>query len=176
MLRLETQRGAMFVALSGLPRDAAVEKVAGVELDAGLCGAHVEVASGFWIDETRGVNETDAASIQHPIVIVPAAVAQLRVRLVNARADVRRDAEIEWRSPDRRDLARRNERRIDGRELRCIERQTMVENVDASRAVEVPVRVLRAIDRRRLVRRRLVVYDQLAARGEAVRHAPREVA
>src|SRR6266571_2914369 len=150
MLRLEAQRRAMSVDLPALSRDAAVEKVAGVELDAGLRGAHVERASTFRINETRRVDERHCAAIDHPVVVVPVAVTQLRMRLVDTRADGRGDTEIEWRSLDRRDLARGNERRVHRREGRRVQRQTMVQDVAASAAMEIPVRVLREIDRRRL--------------------------
>ena len=86
-----------------------------------------------------------ARAVQHPVVIVAAAVLHLRVRLVDARADRGRLAEVERRALDRRELAGRNQRRIDRRVAIGVDRQLVAEDV-ARLAGQVEVAVLRQVD------------------------------
>src|SRR4051812_44916678 len=53
VLRLETERRALFVDLAALARDLSVQEIARVELDAGLGGEHVHRAPARGIDDVR---------------------------------------------------------------------------------------------------------------------------
>ena len=70
---------------------------------------------------------------------------------------------------DRRELAGRNQRVVDRRVAVGVERQHVAEDVARSRARQVEVAVMRQVDRRRLVGRRVVVDDQLVRRRSACR-------
>ena len=106
-------------------------------------------------------------AIQHPVVIVPAAVPDLRIVGVDPRADARRPAEIERRAVDRRELAGGNQRGVHRRETIGVDRQSMIEDVAASGEIEITV--LCEVDDRRLVGRRVVVDRQRVRRRQRVR-------
>src|ERR1044071_2084086 len=142
MLRLETERGAMPVYRPILPRDRAVQEVARVKLDPRFGGADLEREAARRIDEARRAHETTSRTVQHPVVIVSFTKAQLLVHLLDARSDGGGRAEIEWRPGDRGDFARRNERAVDRRVCRRVERTDMIEDVPAPIAVQVPIAVL----------------------------------
>ena len=94
-------------------------------------------------------------------MVVAAAVANLRVlSLANACTDGHRRPKIERCASDRGDLTGRDERRVHRRHRVGVDGELVGENVTASVAGKVPVRVLREIDRRRLVTRRPIVDDQ----------------
>src|SRR5678816_2940766 len=115
MVSLEAKPASPRVRVAVLSHHLPVEEVPGVELYARLCGRHVERAPGGRLRHMRGVNEpaTSRGSVQHERMVVTVAVLQLLARLIDARANRRRLAEVERRSRDRRQLARRDERRVD---------------------------------------------------------------
>ena len=79
--------------------DATVKIVAGIELQAGLVGVQLHGATGLWRFDRCG--EAQAVGFaQAKIVIVAAAALQLRVGIVNARADRVVIVKIEWRAGD----------------------------------------------------------------------------
>src|SRR6266487_2739440 len=129
MLGLETEAGAVRVYPPALPRDRAVEEVARVELHPRLSRADIQRAPAARFYQPAGVRETRCLPVEHPVVIVATSIPQLRVVLRDARADRRWRAEIERRAGDCCDRAGRNERRVDGRECRRVERQYVVEDV-----------------------------------------------
>src|SRR6266540_924999 len=98
MLGLETEAGAVRVHPPALPRDRAVEEVARVELHPGLGRADIERAPAARLYQAGGVRKTrSAAAVEHPVVVVSPAKAQLHVVLRDARADPCRGAKIERR-------------------------------------------------------------------------------
>ena len=89
----------------------------------------------------------------------------------NACANLGPAAKIKRRPCYRCDLSSGNERRIHRRERAGVERQHVIENLAARRAVQVPVRVLREIDRRGFIGCRFVIHYELIARRKGVCHA-----
>ena len=101
-------------------------------------------------------------------MVVARAVGDLLVVGVDPVADGRELAEVERRAGHGADLAGRDELGVDGREGVGVEHQLVVEDRAAVVAAEVEVGVLREVDRRGLVRRRLVLEDDLVVVGEEV--------
>src|SRR2546423_6228946 len=116
MLRLEDERAAMRVYVSALSSDRPVEEVPRVKLYAGLRRADVEGATAPRVDDAGSVRQAGGPAIEHEIVVVSAAKAELLVRLVDPGADARRRPKIEGRPDDGRHFSSRDQRRIDGRE------------------------------------------------------------
>ena len=147
VLRLQAEAAAALVRTSALSLQLPVEKIARVELHARFGGRDLEGPAGLRLDDSRGAAQAAGRAVQHPVVIVAAAVLQLRIRLIDARADRGRLAEIERRAFNRRELARRNQRRIDRRVAIGVDRQLVTE--DVARSGEIEVAVLRQVDVRR---------------------------
>src|SRR5216117_3632798 len=88
-----------------------------------------------------------AIAVDHPIVVVAAPEPELLMLVVDARSNRSCSAKIERRSRHRGDLAGRNQRRVNRRKRRRVERQNVIEYVAPPPiAMQVPVRVLREID------------------------------
>ena len=163
MMRLEAETTSARIRVAVLSHHLPVEEVPGVELYARLCGRHIERAPAGRLRHMRGVNEpaTSRGSVQHERVVVTVAVLQLLVRLIDARANRRRLAEVERRSRDRRQSARRDERRVDSDVAVRVDRQHVIEHRSRSLAREVEVRVIRQVDGRRFIGRGLVLDRKL---------------
>src|SRR5882672_9456767 len=87
--------------------------------------------------------------VEHEGVIIAPRVTQLHVVRVDTSANGRGHAEIEGRARDTLDLARRDERGIDRREVIRVQRDHMTQNVCVAVARQVEITVLCEIDRRR---------------------------
>src|SRR3954469_10315360 len=111
MLRLEREAIAESIDASLFARDSRVEEIPGVELHARFGRRDIQRTPTRRLHHVRSTNERirrDAGAIQHEVVIVAVAVANLRIRLViDARADRHWSPEIEWRACDGQNLARR---------------------------------------------------------------------
>ena len=109
MLRLERNPIPETIDRASFAGDAAVEKIAGVELQARLGCEDVQRSPRRWLHDPRRAHQRigcRSSAIQNEVVIVPVAVADLRVlTLVNARSDCRRGAKIERRSGYRSNLS-----------------------------------------------------------------------
>src|SRR6266576_6522763 len=158
MLGLETEARPLTVNAPALSFNSPIEKIAGIELQSRLCRASVEPAAARRILQPRRMHERPrppplprAIAVDHPIVVVAAPEPELLMLVVDARSNRGCPAKIERRSRHRGDLAGRNQRRINRRKRGRVERQNVIEYV-APIAMQVPVRVLREIDRRRLGR------------------------
>src|SRR6185295_2305055 len=91
MLRLQAESVALLVHPSRLAGQRAVQKIAGVELDARLGGGHVEHASaGRFLEPCRVMQGRSCGpadrTVQHPVMVVAVAVLQLRMIGCDARA------------------------------------------------------------------------------------------
>ena len=129
MLRLQAEAISLAVDAALPSGDAAVEKVAGVELHARLGGCDLERASGRALDDARGVLELGARSCQHVIVIVPAAAMELDVVLSDPGSNRRESAEIERRAGNSRQLAGWNQRLVHRRVPVSVDLQLVLEHV-----------------------------------------------
>src|SRR4051812_10670134 len=99
--------------MAALALDRAVEEIARVELDPGLRRRDFHCPAALRIGEARGELEASAFAIQHEVMVVALAERELRVLVIDARADCRSLAEIEGGALNGRELARRNQRVID---------------------------------------------------------------
>src|SRR4051794_17311973 len=116
MLGLQGQTIAEPVHSAAFAGDGAVQEIAGIELQTWLGGRDLHRATTRRLDDSRRKKQRvcrGAVPIQHPVVVVAVAVANLGVLpLVDSRSDCRRRAEVEWRALHGRDLARRYQRRV----------------------------------------------------------------
>ena len=166
-LRFQAQPVALTVDAAGLADDRAVEKVAGIELQARRGREHLQHAPGPGIFEPRCRSQLTRLAGHHEVVIVAASDAQLLVAPVaDALADRARLPEVEGRRRDVAALAGRNQRRIDWRVAFSEQRESMTEHV--ARAREIEERVIGDIDDRRPVGRRAVLHRQLVALAERI--------
>src|SRR6185369_10367453 len=104
MLRLEAEAGAQRVDVPALALDRPVEEVPGIELDARLGRADLERAAALRVGDARGEVRAGTLPVQAPVVIVALAVLQLRIVLVDARADRGGLPEVERGARDRGEL------------------------------------------------------------------------
>jgi len=97
VLRLQAKSIAALVRVAIFPDDLPIQKIAGVELNAGLRGPNFKRTStaGF-VDARRQLQAILLRmGIDHKIVIVSVAQHELLVVIVDARPDFRRRREIE---------------------------------------------------------------------------------
>src|ERR1700741_1090077 len=114
MLGFEGNAGARAVSPPALAGDAAGERVAGVELDAGLGGEHLEHAAAGGIAQPRGELRPLAYAVEREGVVVSPGDAELLVARIDALAQRGRRGEVERRAADLAALARGDQRGVDG--------------------------------------------------------------
>ncbi len=170
-LRFERDSPAIAYRATVFPAVGAVEEVAAVELQRNL------VALNLYAAPARGVVEVGnddhrlvVRTVDDPVVVISRAMAQLLVALTHALAYGVRLAEVERRTLDRHNLARRNHQRIDWRYVRGVDAQLVVENRAVALAVQIKKRVVREVHDRRCVGRGGVCYDKFVVRRERVFH------
>src|SRR5258708_37370065 len=98
MLRFEAETVALLVGLSSLAFDGAVQKIAGIKLDAWLGCGHFQHSPAGWLYHACCQAKSFAAPVKHPIVSVALAEVQVLVTLFDARSDRGPLGEIEWSS------------------------------------------------------------------------------
>jgi len=135
----------------------AVEEVARVELQARLVPPQLHDAAGLVLADDGHLAHALPVrlAVQHVVDVVPDAALDLR----DARAGRRRGAEVEGRAGDGGDGARRDEVPAHGRHRAREDLDGVPQDVAVAVAAEVPVRVLRQVDGRRLVHRPRVHGD-----------------
>src|SRR5690606_26321983 len=171
VLRFQAEAVAFVVDVAVLAGDRTVQEIAAVELHARLGRVHFHDAPRLRILDAGRELESVAVAVQHVVVVVPAAELDLLVVGIDAGPDRGLRAEIERCAFDARELARRNERSIDGRVAIRIDRELVTEHVARAVAGQVEVGMLREIHDGRFVRRRVVIEDELVLVGERIRHA-----
>ena len=77
-------------AFAALAMNRPIEKVAGVKLQPRFRGQHVHHAPALRLVDFRRLRQSADILIQHPIVIVSAAILELLIVLLDARANRRR--------------------------------------------------------------------------------------
>src|SRR5580698_7062405 len=112
MLRLQAESPMLCVGDAVTPDEAAIEEVAGIELDAGLRGFDRQLAAAHRISNDRCKAQNSRLAVQHPVEVISLAALQLLVVGVNTRADYLGLAEIHRRAGHRREFARRNQSRV----------------------------------------------------------------
>src|SRR5688572_14007572 len=141
MLRLEAEAAVPSVGDTAFAFNAAVQKIGGVQLHAGFGGRDLEHAPRHRLDDARGKRQRVALAIQNEVVIVAAAVRDLRVLCLDARANQRRFTEIEGLARYWRESARWNRGRIDRGVAIRIDHELMTKHVTAG-AGEIEAGVL----------------------------------
>ena len=150
MLRLQANRHATPVVNSALSVSTAIQKISGIDLDAGLGrGNFQDPPSGGFIEGGGKAGLIFYTGVQHPIVIVAVAKLQLFVILVNARADSRGFAEIKRSACDGTKFAGRNQSRIHGSETAGAKGELVLEN--RAGASQIEIRMVGEVDDRFLV-------------------------
>ncbi len=168
MLRLEAEAGTLRVDLAALAGDRAIEEVAGVELHSRLRGGHLHRAAGRRLVDAHDTLEPGRRAREDHVVVVAAAEGDLWMIGVNACANRRGLAEVEWRPFDGGEVSHGDEPLVHRRVAVGLDFDVVPEHIAVAGASEVEVRVLRQVDRRGLVGRRLVVEPQRVVVGQGV--------
>ena len=87
MLRLKAESVAEVVDLAPLADDCAVKEVTRVELDSGLRGDHLHNTTTLWFLDLGDHPEMTWKFVRDPIVIIPFAVLQLHVLIIDPGPD-----------------------------------------------------------------------------------------
>lgn len=95
MLGLQAECAATYVSGTALALQRSVEEVSCVELDARLGSGDAEHAPGRWFIDFGGLEKLAGWRVEHPVMIVAFAEADLLVVGVDVVADSRRLGEIE---------------------------------------------------------------------------------
>src|SRR5215472_15115551 len=103
----------MLVSISLFSADASIEKVAGIKMDRGFGGCHLEDAAAGGIINARRQLQPVAVSPDHEILIVPARQRELLVGIMDADANRHRARKIERRSRYGTDFAGGDQRAVD---------------------------------------------------------------
>jgi hypothetical protein len=90
MLRLKTTGAVLHVWRAAFSHDAAVKKIARIELHTGLGGGNLHHSTGLRFAKPGGESESVRARAQHEVVIIAAGQLQLFVIITDARPDRRR--------------------------------------------------------------------------------------
>src|ERR1700686_5175753 len=144
MLGLETEREAVPVALAILALHASVQEISRVELQTRLGGRYLQHSPGLRIVSFRRYKQCARRFlVQHPIVIVAFAKLQLRVVLIDPRANGSRMQEIERRVAHLAKLAGRNQRGIDRSNPAGMDRELMLEHVAISLPSQIEIGMMR---------------------------------
>src|SRR6516162_2511529 len=139
MLRFEREAAMLPVHHAFLSVQGAVEKVAAVELHTGLGAPHLHDAPRSRLAHSRDEGETLAPIGYHIVVIVTDPVTP---HLTDVCANGSGMQEVHRRTRNRRDLARRNERRVNGGVALGIDQQLVPEDIAMLGAGEVEVAVV----------------------------------
>src|SRR5271165_3440606 len=110
VLCFQAERAVLLVCLATLADDTGIQMNGGVELHASLGGPDFHPATSGGIVYFSGESQRTRLSIHNEIVIVAADLLDF----ADVRTDRRGLAEIEWRAGHAGDLARWDERGIDG--------------------------------------------------------------
>jgi len=154
---------ASLVGVAAGPDDGAVQVVAGVDLAAGLGRKNIQTATADRLGRRRSEDErARVCLVEHPVVVVPVALGDLRVVGRGALTDPVRGAEVQRRPGYRRYLPSRDEPLADGRITVRVDLQDVVICAPRCLAGKVPVSVVGHVDNREDVGCRLY------AKGQAV--------
>jgi len=145
VLRLEGEAVALAVGSAARAAGAAVEVVAGVELEARLGRQHLERPPRARVLDERGAHEPGARPVEHEVVVVAAGEQELGVAVAQALADPGGPAEVERRPLDGRELAGRDEAGAGRRVRRGRRREHVVVDGAGALAGEVPADVARQV-------------------------------
>ena len=99
MLCLKTKGIVQLIGLMILTDLAAIEKVAGIKLNAWFGGPDFHYPAGRWFMDHGRLAECAHPSLKHPVVIVAMSKLQLFVVLIYSQADCSRFGKVEGRAP-----------------------------------------------------------------------------
>src|ERR1022692_348575 len=138
MLRFKAQCRTTFIRLPLFALDGAVQKIAGIKLDAWLIGQNLEDAAAAGIENLRSHRQL-AVVIEDPVVVVAVAETKLFIVGVDAGSDGCRFAKIKGGGVYGLQFASRNQGGIDRSEAGGIQRELMVEDVAVGGKIEIGV-------------------------------------
>lgn len=139
------------IRFAGLSADRAIEIIAAVKLDCGFIGEDFESAAGSWVVKFGGQFQVGGWIVQDEIMVVAVAKYQLLVVIVDALADGRWLAKIEWSAGDVAQFAGGNRARVDRGESAGVELEMMGQDGTAAGSSEIEIRVIGEIEDRSLV-------------------------
>jgi hypothetical protein len=145
MLGFQAERGILGEHMPVASGHGSIERVAGVQMDAGLCGQDIKHATADRIDQTRCRAQFAGNSIDHPGVIVPAkTVADLFIVAIEAGANRHRRGKVHDSTAHSTDFTGWNEGGVDRKEETGAQLQLVMENITRTRQIEV--RMVRQVD------------------------------
>src|SRR5262245_5873000 len=128
MLRLKAERGTLLVNAAPLAFDGAVQKIAGIELDARLCRKDFHHPSTRGLIHADGAPKRAAGKVEHPVVIITLAEDQLFVLLVDSGANGCRFCKIHWSALDAPQFAGRNQNPVNRVKAVGLDHDLVIEN------------------------------------------------
>ena len=169
MLGLEAKAAAVGIGGAGLARDVAVEEIPRVELNAGLGGEDFHDTAGSGLTHGGREGERTVGGVEHPVVVVAAAEAELRMVLADTGADDVGRGEVEGGVRDRGEFTRGNQAGSDRGVTAGAQHDFVAEDVAAAGTGEVEITVVGEIHGGGAVRGGGVVDAQALVGGEGVR-------
>src|SRR5271157_4316114 len=142
VLGFEAERVALVVYLAIRSGHRAVEKVARVELHAGLVGQYLKHAASRRFVGFRGHGDLLAVAVEHPVLIVAARQLQLLVVRIDTRANGCLLQEVKRSARDRGQFAGGNQVGVDRRVAVGINLQLGSQDVSVALSLQVEVRVV----------------------------------
>ena len=171
-LRLKADGVGLPIKPTTLSGRAAVEIVPRIDLQTGLIGVQFEHAARAWIGEPRGEARLIACPGKTEIVIIAAAISQLRMIVADARTDLGAGTKIERGAGNGAGrLLQRNRGGVDREKIIRGDGKAMIENV-ARRACpgQIEEAMIGEIDHGRTVGPRRHVERELHRRRQTPRH------
>src|ERR1700744_3345768 len=117
VVRFAAESCPLSVVAASVPFYSAVEKIAGVELDAGLVGENLQPPASRRLVDFSRERDFSIRRIENPIVIVAVAELELLIVGIDARADGGGFREVERCTSYGLQFACRNQSRIDWRKF-----------------------------------------------------------
>ena len=168
VLGLKTQPGVATEHTAVDVSRRAIEKMAIIELQSRLRGAHVEHATRSWFVQRRRSHEASRRAMQDEVVVEAASDGKLRMGCPHRAPQQNSLPEIKRGPVNAGDLPGGNECPIDRCVVTGVNRQLVIEHARAGFAGEVEICVLRQIDDRRGVGDRVVAKLDRAGCNEQV--------
>ena len=151
-------------ALSGF----AVHEIAGIKLNAGQVGIYLKLSAAFFVLGSCGKTERSAFAVDAEIVVISACHLKLNIIGVDIFPDFLRCSEIESRTVNRSDFARRNAVFVRRRKEIAVEHQLGVKNIAACGGAEVKIGMVGQVDDGVLVAYGFVMKLQLVFVGKNI--------
>ena len=170
-LRLEHHRTTVLNRTLVFTAIRTIEEVAAIKLHSNLVAPHLDSATTLRLVQVGKLdNLAIVLAVDNPVMVIARTHSQLLVSIVYTLANGVWRTEIERRTIDRHNLARRDESAIDRRNVRRGNGERVVENRTATLAAQIKERVMRKVHHGRCIGLRLVGHNKLVSRRKGVGH------